>query len=162
MRALPYSSLMGLLLVILTACTASPAPPTRPTRAEIPADLAFSAPLVQLLRQAGLSVLAVQSSTYMAMFRSTDKAAWIKTDQGVVDAVFFADAAEAGQVRITPQPNGTVGRYLYTIRAPAPTLLQDQTIDSAFPLYFTVAGNMFMVTTSAELDTTLQSAVPEP
>ena len=90
------------------------------------------------------------------MFQSTDKAVWIKTDAGIVEAVFFLDPAEVKQIHIAQSPNATTGRYIYTIHAPPPTLLHDQTIDAAFPLYFTVARGMFMETSSAELDKTLK------
>jgi hypothetical protein len=97
----------------------------------------------------------------MSMFQSTDKAAWIKTDEGIVDAVFFVDPAEARQIHVTQYPNKTAGRYIYTIQAPPPTLLHDQTIDAAFPLYFTVEQGMFMETSSAELDKTLKRIFSE-
>ncbi len=93
----------------------------------------------------------------MAMFLSTDKAVWIKTNEGIVEAVFFGDSAEVEQIRITEQPNeAEKGRYLYTIQAPPPTLSHDLTIDAAFRLYFTTAHDMLMETSSAELDKTLK------
>lgn len=158
------------LLVVLTSCssvtkpTESPkltstpvtAQTIQPTKAAIPTDLAFSSPLVQALSQYGLSILSVQSSTYVAMFPSTNKAVWIETNEGIVEAVFFDDPSEAEQIHITEQPNKTAGRYLYLIQAPAPTLSHDQTIDAAFPLYFTAAHNMLMETSSVELDRTLK------
>jgi hypothetical protein len=92
----------------------------------------------------------------MAMFQSTDKAVWIKTNEGIVEAVFFANPAEVEQIHIAEQTTETEGRYLYTIQAPAPTLLHDQTIDAAFPLYFTVKNDMLLITSSKELDQTLK------
>ncbi len=158
------------LLVVLTSC-ASMLKPTespkltstsvvtqtiQPTKVAIPTDLAFSTPLVQGLSQSGLNIVSVQSSTYMAMFQSTDKAVWIKTNEGIVEAVFFANSVEVEQIHIAEQTNEAGGRYLYTIQAPAPTLLHDQTIDAAFPLYFTVKNDMLMITSSAELDKALK------
>ena len=168
MVALPHPITIWLLLVILTSCTGAPKPavspnlaettaPTQATQLVIPTDLNFSTPLVQLLSQSGLSILSVQSSTFMSMFQSTDKAVWIKTDKGIVEAVFFADSAEVKKIQIMPQSNEIAGRYIYTIQAPPPTLLHDQTIDAAFPLYFTVGRGMFIVTSNVELDKTLKS-----
>jgi hypothetical protein len=96
----------------------------------------------------------------MAMFPSTDKAVWIKTNEGIVEAIFFDDSAEVEQIHITEQPNKTTGRYLYTIQAPAPTLLHDQTIDADYPLYFTVKNDMLMITSSDELNQTLKHIFP--
>ena len=170
MKALFHFRMIWLLLVVLTSCTNTSKPiespkPTetiiltqaiQPTQVVISADLAFSTSLVQVLSQSGLSILSVQGSTYMAMFHSTNKAAWIKTNEGIVEAVFFADSAEVKQIQIKEQANETTMRYLYTIQAPPPTLLHDLTIDAAFPLYFTTARDMLMETSSAELDKTLK------
>ena len=100
--------------------------------------------------------MSVQSSTYMAMFPSTDKAAWINTNEGIIEVIFFADPSEVEQIDITEQPNQTAGRYLYIIQAPPPTLLHDQTIDAAYPLYFTIRNDMLVITSSEELDKALK------
>jgi len=92
----------------------------------------------------------------MAIFQSTDKAVWIKTDEGIVEAIFFADSAEVEQIHIAEQANDVEGRYLYTIQAPPPILLHNQIIDAAFPLYFTAKQDMLIVTSNAELDETLK------
>ncbi len=170
MKTLRQLATTFFLLVALTSCinipkpSESPAPTVpivstqmeQPTQAAITTDLAFSTPLVEVLRQSGLIIMSVQSSTYVAIFPSTDKAAWIETNKGIVEAVFFADSAEVEQIHITEQPKQTAGRYLYAIQAPPPTLLHEQTIDAAFPLYFTTKSDMLMITSSEELDKTLK------
>ncbi len=175
MKAVLPSATTWLLLVMLTSCTGAPKPaeppklaattaPTQaaqPTEVAIPTELAFSIPLVQLLSQSGLTILSVRSSKYMSLFQSSNKAAWIETDEGIVEAVFFADPAETEQIHITQQSNVTAGRYIYVIQAPPPILLQDRTIDAAFPLYYTVERGMFMETSSAELDKTLKRIFSE-
>jgi hypothetical protein len=67
--------------------------------------------------------MSLQSSTYMAMFPSTDQAVWIKTNEGIVEVIFFGDASEVEQIHITKQLNKAEGRYLYIVQAPSPTLL---------------------------------------
>ena len=152
MKTLSHPTRIFFLLVALASCTnASP-----PTQVVIPTDLAFSNPLIAELSQAGLSILSVQSSTYMAMFPSTDQAVWIKTDEGVVEAIFFADPVEVQRLHVLEQPDEKDGRHRYTLQAPPPTLLHDQTIDAAYPLYFLIKKDMLIVTSSEELDKTLQ------
>jgi hypothetical protein len=164
MKALHLLVTTFFLLVALSSCTSAPkltespslTAVTQPTQIVIPTDLTFSTPLVQVLSQSGLTIFSVQSSTYTAMFPSTDKAVWIKTNEGILEAIFFANSAEVEQIRITEQPNRSAGRYLYTIQAPSPILLHDQTIDAAFPLYFTAKNDILMITSSEELDKALK------
>jgi hypothetical protein len=175
MKTFPHPIMMWVLFVILASCTGTPKSPEsmkfiettvpiqaiQPTQVAIPVELAFATPLVQVLRQSGLSILSVQDSVYMAMFQSTDNAAWIKTDKGIVNAVFFDEPTEAKSIHIFQDPNEITGRYLYTIQAPQPTLLHEQTIDAAFPLFFTMESGMLMVTSSADLDTILKRIFSE-
>jgi hypothetical protein len=151
-----------MLVALLTACS-SQTPITmqdlRPTSIAIPGDLGFSSSFVQLLSNSGLSVLSVQSSTWDGMFESTNKAVWIKTDQGLVDAVFFEDPAEARQIQVTQLSSTVAGRYIYKIQALPSTLSNDVTIDAAFPLYFTMRHGMFLITSSVELDKTLKRII---
>jgi hypothetical protein len=155
-------SVVLLFVGLLTACS-SQTPTFRqtfqPTLIAIPPDLDFSSSLVRLLSNSDLNVQSVQSSIWNGMFQSTNKAVWIKTDQGIVDAVFFSDPAEARQIQVTRQSNTTVGRYIYKIQALPSTLSHDVTIDAAFPLYFTMRHAMFLVTSSAELDKTLKRII---
>lgn len=132
----------------------------RSTPLAIPTDLSFVAPLVQKLHQSGLEVLSVRGSTFASMFPSTHEAAWIETDQGIVDVVFFANRDEASNISITPSPTAPGGRFVYVIHASSPTLLKDQTIDAAFPLYFTLGHGMFMATSSRQFDETLKRLFP--
>jgi hypothetical protein len=167
MKILPYLITTFFLIAVLISCVSTPKPTeyqktsatnisTQATLVVIPTDLAFSNPLVQALSQSGLSVISVQPSTFMAFFNSTNKAVWVKTYDGIVEAVFFTDPAEVKQIRIAEHYNESTRRYLYTIQAPPPTLLYDQTIDAEFPLYFTVKNDMLMITSSEELDKTLE------
>lgn len=159
-KALAHATAAWLVLILLSACATAPQPASPGTL--VPADLAFSTALVQRLSRSGLAVLSVQGSTYAAMFPSTGKAAWIRTDQGILDAVFFDDPAAAGQIHVTQSPGSTGGRFLYILRASPPVLLHDQTIDAAFPLYFTTAPGMFLLTGSAPLDRSLKRIFPGP
>ncbi len=130
--------------------------PLRSTEIPIPTDLDHAHALVQSLSEAGIAVLSVQHSVEGSLFQSANQAAWIKTDIGVADAVFFLDPAETEHIQVTPLQSQEMGRYLYKVQAPPPTMLQAVTIDAAYPLYFTVGRGMFIETNSAELDKALR------
>ena len=131
------------------------------TAVVVPADLAFASRLVQVLDRSGLDVLAVRGSTFMSIFQSTNEAARIETNNGIVDVVFFATPEEASRISIRQSPNASVGRFIYIIQAPPPTMLHDQRMDAAFPLYFTVGHGMFMATSSLQLDKILKQLFAE-
>src|SRR5581483_6551425 len=122
-----------------------------PQPAPIRADLSFSSSLVQRLSNGGLTIQSVQASKWNGMFQSTNKAVWIETDMGILEAVFFADSTEAKEIRVASVPNKVAWRYAYEIQAPPPTLTHDVTLDLAFPMYFATRENMFLITDSADL-----------
>ncbi len=130
--------------------------PLPSTEIPIPTGLDRARALVQWLSDGGITVLSVRNSKEGALFQSANQAAWILTDKGIADAVFFIDPAETEHIQVTPLQRQEAGRYLYKVQAPAPTMLQPRTIDAAFPLYFQVRNGMFIETTSAELDQALR------
>ena len=141
--------------------TVVPEQTRQPTTVPFSSGLAFATPLIRTLNQSGIHVLSVRDSTFASMFPSTHEAAWIETDKGIVDVLFFATPEEASHISITESPNSPAGRFSYIIQAPSPTLQHDQTIDAAFPLYFTVGHGMLMVTSSQQLNEELKHLFSE-
>jgi hypothetical protein len=130
--------------------------PLRSTGIPIPADLDHAQALVHWLGDVGIGVLAVQHSTEGSLFQSANQAAWIKTDLGIADAVFFLGPAQAGHIQVTPLQSQAVGRHLYKVQAPPPMMLDPVTMDAAYPLYFTVRHGLFIETSSLQLNQALR------
>ena len=126
------------------------------TEISIPPDLDNARPLVHWLEEAGAAVLDVQYSTEGSLLQSASQAAWIKTDKGIADAVFFLDPAGTMDIQVTPLQGQEPGRSLYRLQAPPPAMLRPVTIDAAYPLYFIVRRGMFIETNSEVLDRILQ------
>lgn len=123
----------------------------------VPADLDHARPFVQWLNNAGVTVLSVQYSMAGSLFESANQAAWIKTDLGIAEAVFFLDPVRTEYIQVTPVQSQEAWRYLYKIQAPPPIMQKSVTIDAAFPLYFTVRRGIFIQTSNAELNKVLQA-----
>ncbi len=165
------------LSVVVVACTNASKPnnlpngvntnvPThvstiQPTEISLPVGLTRASTLLRWMTSSGLTILSVQNSIEGAHFQSPNQAAWIKTDRGIVDVVFFLDPTETDHIQVTPLQSHERGRYLYKLQAPLPTMSHDDTIDAAYALYFTIQRGMFMVTSSAELDKALKRILAE-
>ncbi len=113
------------------------------------------------MSSSSLTILEVQNSIEGALFQSPNQAAWIKTDKGIVEVVFFLDPAETTHIQITPLSGPTEARHLYQVQAPPPTVTHDVVIDAAYPLYFSVERGMYMVTNSVELHAVLKRILAE-
>ena len=135
--------------------------PPRSSDVPIPADLQHAQILVQQLRGAGITVLSVQHSVAGSLFESANQAAWIETDMGTADAVFFLDPAESEHILVTQLQTQGTGRYSYRIQSTTPALPEARTIDAAIPQYFEVGNGMFIETDSAGLDAVLRRILME-
>jgi uncharacterized protein (TIGR03067 family) len=131
--------------------------PDSPPVEALPENLRHAEELLQLLRDSGLVVKSVKLSIIGKLFRGKtgERAVWVKTDQGVVDAVFFPQAEAAKQVEVTPISNGEGGRYKYMVRekpgGPGPV------IDANRPLYFLSHGRMVIQTDAREIEKRLRT-----
>jgi len=126
----------------------------------IPADLQHAATLVQVLERAGLKVRDVRHSRLEAMFKGDVKAAYLTTNRGVVEAAIFSGPTDAEQIRITYSidPGARTVRHRYRIEG-WPTNGKAGHWDAAYPVYFTLHENWFLVTHHPELDPVLKRAL---
>lgn len=144
--------------VPLTLVAADPAgSPQKPV--DIPDELKHAAEFVQLLQRAGLVVQRVQRSVLAAMFKGVTQAAFITTDKGIVEVVFFQGPTDAEQITITySRTSAPAVRHRYRIQGWS--LNGDgRTIDAAYPVYFTLHKNWFIQTVEPELEGLLKRAL---
>ncbi len=129
------------------------------TSQQIPVALRYTEPFIRFLAGAGLKVTAVKRSHLEAMFDGVSDAAYVVTDRGVLEVVIFPGASDAERLSVTQRKSPQDGaRHLYIVDgwvgSPSP-----KTIDSAYPEYFTLHRNWFIVTLEPELNALLERAL---
>jgi hypothetical protein len=92
-------------------------------------------------------------------FRGLHKAAFFRTDKGVVEVIFFPEPAGADKIRVTERRRE--GRYLYTFEGQPHPNPPGDTIDAGRPMYFLMHRNWFIVLSGKELYEALQRALTE-
>ncbi|MCM3903725.1 MAG: hypothetical protein ND866_18645 [Pyrinomonadaceae bacterium] len=110
----------------------------------------------RFLNGAGISVKSVHRSKLEGFFQGIEKAAFFRTENGVVEVVFFPDPRGAEKVRVTEQRQA--GRYLYSFQG-QPNPKPNDGFDSNRPMFFLVQRNWFMVLETEELYDSVKSAL---
>ncbi len=125
----------------------------------IPTNLSHAAEFVQFLQDAGLIVSEVEGSHLEGMFKDEMGAAFVRTDRGVVEVVIFPGATDAEKIKVTTHRTGSpIVPYKYTFEG-LPTNGQAHIWHSAYPTYFTMCRNWFIVVRDQELDRAIKEAV---
>jgi hypothetical protein len=97
----------------------------------------------------GIVVNAVTASVGEALFPDAPSVCLMDVGSASFEAAFFADANSAQRVRICEGQSGD--RHLYRV--------DGQTVDAAFPIYWTIAGNVVAWTSSIGLDRSMTDAL---
>ena len=122
-----------------------------------PNDVAYADAIAfaQYLNTHGVTVQSVHGSKLGGMFRGVEKAAFIRTDKGIVEIVFFPGPMDAERIRVTYTKNAIqIVPHKYVIEQP---ITHDtKTIEAAYPVYFTLHKNWFIETSESELDAILK------
>lgn len=108
-----------------------------------PGDPAFEDAMqfARVLNEKGIRVLSVHRSKLNGFFPGLQRAAFFKTEKGVVEVIFFPEPEGAENVIVTERREA--GRYLYSFSGqPNATMIG---FDSAGPTYFLMHGNWFIV-----------------
>jgi hypothetical protein len=122
-------------------------------------DIAYAeaTEFARFLNEHNLKVESVHRSKLESFFRGVGKAAFFKTDKGIVEVIFFPDATGAERISLTEQHKDK--RYIYSfLGQPHPSPPGD-TFDSSQPMYFIMHGNLFIVAFDEELSNALKSAL---
>src|SRR5260370_26168617 len=90
----------------------------------------------------GVGVASAGASTMQPVFKTAAVVCFMQTSEGSFEAAFFSDTSIAAALHVCLTQSGS--RYLYRVN--------DQTVDSAEPLYWTAAGAVIVWTGVAQLD----------
>lgn len=102
----------------------------------------------RVLNEKGIKVLSLHKSKLESFFPGIEKAAFFKTEKGVVEVIFFPEPEGAENVIVTERREA--GRYLYSF-AGQPNATLANGFDSSRPMYFLMYGNWFIVPGSESL-----------
>jgi hypothetical protein len=122
-----------------------------------PTDTAYddATEFERFLKAQGLTVRSVHRSHLEGFFQGIEKAAFFRTDKGVVEVAFFPGPHDAEKLRVTySKGQSAVVPHQYRIEG-QPTN-PDGVIQAAYPVYFTFHRSWYIVTSEAELDAILK------
>ena len=112
----------------------------------------------RFLDDKGITVKSVHRSKLESLFQGVEKAAFFRTEKGVVEVIFFPEPIGAEKVKVTEQRKA--GRYLYSFQG-QPNPEPGDGFDANRPMYFLMHRNWFIVPDSEELYDTLKRALIE-
>ena len=115
--------------------------------------------VAQFLNGKGINVKSVHGSKLNGFFRGLNKAAFFKTEKGVVEVIFFPEQMGAERVKVREQRKA--GRYLYFFEGQPDPNPPGDTIDAGRPMYFLMHRSWFIVVSSKELHDALRRALAE-
>jgi hypothetical protein len=126
-----------------------------------PTDVAYTEALefARFLNGKGIIVKSVHGSKLNGFFRDLEKAAFFRTDKGIVEVIFFPEPTGAERVQVTEQHRA--GRYLYSFAGQPHPNPPGDTFDSNRPMYFLMHRNWFIVPDSKEFYDALKGALKE-
>lgn len=122
-------------------------------------DIAYAdaANFAQFLNEHNFKVQSIHASVLNGFFRNVKKAAFFKTDKGIVEVIFFPDVTGAEKISVTEKRKDK--RNIYSFQGqPLPNPPGD-TFNASQPMYFIMSGNLFIVTFDEELSKALKSAL---
>jgi hypothetical protein len=117
----------------------------------VPAQISFATEFIQHLSNAGLTVQRVSLSKYNGGFFGPTKAAWIKTDKGVIEVVFFDKLDELEAIQLKEEESGNPNYHRYRITLTNTT----HTIEGRLPVYFMKYQNKLVITYDRQFSETL-------
>ena len=126
-----------------------------------PTDVAYTDAMefAQFLNARGFIVKSVHRSKLESFFLGIKKAAFFRTNKGVVEVIFFPEPTGAERIRVREQRRS--GQYLYSFEGQPHPNPPGDTIDSGQPIYFLMHRNWFILIDSQELYDLLKRALTE-
>lgn len=131
-----------------------------PGAVSIPQDLSYATEFVRFVQSTGLVVEEVLRSHHEAMLGG-NKAAFIRTNKGVIEVVFFPGEADAERITITYSRNPSSNvPHRYLINGESINGKSD-TWEAAYPQYITLHKNWFITTSEYELEGLIKRALEQ-
>jgi hypothetical protein len=126
-----------------------------------PTDIAYADAMefARFLNDKGFNVKSVHRSKLEGFLRGDGKAAFFRTEKGIVEVIFFPDPTGADKVRVTEQRQA--GRYLYSFEGQPHPNPPGDTFDSNRPMYFLMYRNWLIVPDGKEFYDALKVALKE-
>lgn len=126
-----------------------------------PTDVAYADAMdfARFLEDKGIKVKSVHGSKFNGFFRGIRKAAFLRTDKGIVEVIFFPDPTGAEKIQVTEQRQP--GRYLYSFQGQPHPNPPGDTIDSNRPMYFLMHRNWFIVPDGKKFYDALKDALKQ-
>ena len=113
----------------------------------------------RFLNDKDIIVNSVHRSKLESLFvGGVEKAAFFRTEKGVLEVIFFSDPEGAEKITVTEQREA--GRYLYSFQGQPNARLGDG-FDASRPMYFLMHGNWFIVLESEDLLNAVKNALQE-
>jgi hypothetical protein len=154
MRSISRYGVLSLLLFVLPILQAdfgraAPSLQGQDVSHLVPPTLNFANSFVQTLSDSGWSIKRVGLSIYNGGMGGTTKAAWIKTDKGVLEVLFYETSAEVKRIRLKENDDSTPNYHKYTVRWP--NTHRPSGFEGRLPVYFTKYGTILIISYDRDL-----------
>jgi len=84
----------------------------------VPPQVSYAIGFVQRLSDGGLWIQRVALSKYNGGYFGPTKAVWVKTDKGILEAVFFDKPADLDRIQLQEDETGNPKNHKYTVTLP--------------------------------------------
>lgn len=112
----------------------------------------------RFLNDRGINVKSVHRSKLESFFQGIERAAFFRTEKGVVEVIFFPEPGGAEKVKVMEQRRA--GRYLYSFQG-QPNPKPNDGFDAGRPIYFLMHRNWFIVLDSEGTYDAVKGALKE-
>jgi hypothetical protein len=108
----------------------------------------------RFLDQHGIAVKSIHRSKLEGFFRGVNRAAFFKTDRGILEVIFFPDN---GAEKVSAKERRENQRYIYSFTGQPQPNPPGDTINAAYPEYFIMHGGWFIVTLDEKVYSSVKS-----
>ena len=122
-----------------------------------PSDIAYADAMefARFLNEHGFTVRSVHRSKLEGFFRGVNRAAFLRTDKGIVEVILFSEPGGAEKIQVIER--NRAGRYIYSFLG-QPDPKPGDVIDASRPVYFIKHRNWLIVIHDQKIDKALKQA----